>query len=623
MNVFFEEDGAFKAGIVLADNHTSLQVENQHGKRTKVKESAVLIRFDHIPLPQFMAEAQKVADDIDPAFLWECTGATEFGFDQLGREYFGREPHPAESAGLLLRLHATPTHFYKKGKGRYKAAPADALKAALASADRKKKQAELQATYAVQLARFEFPDELRSMLPQLLYQPDKGSVEFKALEQAAAQSHLSIAKLLEKSGALPSSRDYHLGRFLFEYFPRGTGFDRALTAQGPGQLELSPVEAFSIDDATTTEIDDAFSVTKLGNGNWQVGVHIAAPALGIAPDSALDREAAKRLSTVYFPGDKITMLPDAAIAKYTLSEGRECPALSMYLELTPELDIAAQRSVVELVRIAANVRHDDLEAQFNEQQLATGKVEHRFGEQLLVLWHLATKLERSRGKDEPAMARADYNFYVDGERISIVERRRGSPIDKVVSEMMILVNTEWGRQLAQNEIPALYRAQAAGKVKMSTVPAPHQGLGVPQYIWASSPLRRYADLVNQRQILSLIRNEVPAYPAGDERMLVILRDFELAYDAYAEFQRGMERYWCLRWLIQEKISLTGADVLREELVRIDRIPLVVRVPALPASAPGSRVELAVSNIDLLELTVHFEFKRPLERYGADSGVVVI
>ena len=612
MNVFFEEDGAFKAGTVLADNNTSLQVENQHGKRTKVKEAAVLIRFDHIPLSQFMTDAQKVWEGIDPAFLWECSGEIEFGFEQLGKEYFGREPKPAENAGLLLRLHSTPTHFYKKGKGRYKAAPADALKAALASVERKKKQAELQASYAGQLERFEFLEELRPMLAQLLYEPDKGTVEFKALEQAAATTHLSIPKLLEKSGALASSRDYHFGRFLYEYFPRGMAFDPALAAAAPGDLELSPVEAFSIDDAATTEIDDAFSVTKLGNGNWQVGVHIAAPALGIAPDSALDREAAKRLSTVYFPGDKITMLPEAAVAQYTLAEGRDCPALTMYVEVTPELEIVAHRSAVERVRIAANLRHDSLEAQFNEEQLALGRVDHRFGEPLLLLWRLAVKLERQRGKDEPAIARADYNFYVDDDRVSIVERRRGSPIDKVVSEMMILVNTEWGRQLAENEIPALYRAQASGKVKMSTVPAPHQGLGVAQYIWASSPLRRYADLVNQRQLLSLVRNEPPAYPPRDERLLVILRDFELAYDAYAEFQRGMERYWCLRWLIQEGVVVTGADVLREELVRIDRIPLVARVPSMPVAPPGSRVELALSDIDLLELSLHCEFKRPLD-----------
>ncbi|MEO8164478.1 MAG: ribonuclease catalytic domain-containing protein, partial [Betaproteobacteria bacterium] len=415
MNVFFEEDGAFKAGTVLADNHTSLQVENQHGKRTKVKEPAVLIRFDHIALSQFMADAQAIAADIDPAFLWECCGETEFGFEQLGRDYFGRDSKPAESAGLLMRLHSTPTHFYRKGKGRYKAAPADALKAALASVERKRKQAELQAHYAEQLSNFQFPEELRASLPQLLYRPDKGAVEFKALEQAAAQTHLSIPKLLEKSGALASSRDYHFGRFLFEYFPRGTDFDSALTVDAPGPLPSAAVEAFSIDDATTTEIDDAFSVVKLANGNWQVGVHIAAPALGIAPDSPLDREAAKRLSTIYFPGDKITMLPPDAITRYTLSEGHERPALTMYAEVTPQLEIAASRSAIELVRIAANLRHDVLEAQFNEQQLASGNIEHRFAGQLGLLWQLATKLEKQRGKAEPAMARADYNFYVDDD----------------------------------------------------------------------------------------------------------------------------------------------------------------------------------------------------------------
>lgn len=612
MNVFFEEDGAFRAGIVLADNNTSLQVENQHGKRTKVKESAVLIRFDHVPLAQFVAEAQKVSEDIDPAFLWECSGEGEFGFDQLGREYFGREPKPAENAGLLMRLHATPTHFYKKGKGRYKAAPADALKAALASIERKKKQAQMQAAYAEQLTRFEFPEELRPMLAQLLYDPDRNTVEFKALEQASAQTHLPIPKLLEKSGALASTREYHFGRFLYEYFPKGTDFDPLLAADSPGELELAVVEAFSIDDAATTEIDDAFSVTRLGNGNWQVGVHIAAPALGIAPGSALDREAAKRLSTVYFPGDKITMLPQATIAQYTLAEGQACAALTMYVEITPAFELAGQRSVVERVRIVANLRHDELEAQFNQAQLSAGKLDHRFGEELMVLWQLASKLERGRGKEDSVQTRADYNFYVEGEHVRIVERHRGSPIDKVVSELMILVNTEWGRLLGENGIPALYRAQAAGKVKMSTVPAPHQGLGVAQYIWASSPLRRYADLVNQRQLLALVRNEAPAYPPGDERLLVILRDFELAYEAYAEFQRGMERYWCLRWLIQEGVELTGADVLREELVRLDHIPFVTRVPALPSMAAGSRVELALSDIDLLDVSLRCEFRRALD-----------
>ncbi|HEV8259431.1 MAG TPA: RNB domain-containing ribonuclease, partial [Burkholderiales bacterium] len=190
MNVFFEENGGFKVGIVLADNNASLQVETLHGKRTKVKAAAVLIRFEHLALPQFMAEAHKVSEEIDPAFLWECCGEAEFSFEQLGAEYFGREPKAQESAGLLMRLHATPTHFYKKGKGRYKAAAPDALKSALASIERKQKQAAQQARYLEQLGRFELPEELRPMLKELLYRPDRNTIAFRALDQAAVQARL-------------------------------------------------------------------------------------------------------------------------------------------------------------------------------------------------------------------------------------------------------------------------------------------------------------------------------------------------------------------------------------------------------------------------------------------------
>src|SRR5450756_3171604 len=89
---------------------------------------------------------------------------------------------------------------------------------------------------------------------------------------------------------------------------------------------------------------------------------------------------------------------------------------------------------------------------------------------------------------------------------------------------------------------------------MSTVAAPHQGLGVAQYMWSSSPLRRYVDMVNQRQIIAMLRDEEPAYPKNDPALYTTMRDFDTMYGIYNEFQRSMERYWCLRWLQQEKIG---------------------------------------------------------------------
>src|SRR5688572_19588014 len=98
MNVFYEEEGALKVGAVLADNATSLQVEAPHGKRSKIKSSAVLFRFDESGIADFMSRAQAAADDLDLDFLWQCSTGEEFGYAELAREYYGRTPAPAEAA---------------------------------------------------------------------------------------------------------------------------------------------------------------------------------------------------------------------------------------------------------------------------------------------------------------------------------------------------------------------------------------------------------------------------------------------------------------------------------------------------------------------------------------------
>jgi exoribonuclease-2 len=608
MNVFYEEEGGFRVGSVLADQGTSLQVEAPHGKRSKIKAANVLLRFDG-PLATFMDDAQQLAQTLDVDFLWECAPQAEFSYQDLGSEYFGHAPAAVESAALLLRLHGAPMYFYRKGKGHYRPAPPEALKAALAGLERKRQQALLQARYLEQLGRFQLPAEFASHLTELLYRPDRNTVEVKALEQAASEAGLSTAHLLERCGAIPSSHDYHLNRFLLENFPHGVEPPAPSVLAPLPDLALAPVDAFSIDDVTTTEIDDAFSVHALAQGGWEIGVHIAAPALGIAPGSEVDEEAGRRLSTVYMPGSKITMLPELVVAQFTLAEGREVPAVSLYLDLAPDLRLRGTRTAVERVRIAANLRHDTLEQQFNEESIAESRQDFPFGAELKVLYDLASVLEGGRGRPEVARGvNMDYSFYVEGERVRIVQRRRGSPIDKVVSEMMIFVNSEWGRQLAEAGVPAIYRAQGNGKVRMSTVPGGHQGLGVAYYTWTSSPLRRYVDLINQRQLVALTRGEAPPYPPKSERLLTAMRDFEQAYEAYSEFQRMMERYWCLRWLLQEGVTTTTAEIMRENVAKIGDLPLIGRVHGLPPVNPGELVEVEVSGIDLLAIDFRAQYR---------------
>jgi exoribonuclease-2 len=610
MNVFYEEEGGFKVGAILADHDTSLQVEAPHGKRSKIKVSAVLLRFEQPALGAFMDAAQRSADVVDVDFLWQCCSPDEFSFDALGKEYFGHAPDALESAGLLFKLHGAPMYFYKRGKGRYKAAPADALKAALASVEKKRLQAEQKQRHVDELAAGRLPEAFQPLVSKLLYAPDKNSIEWKALDAACAELRLTPARLFVKCGALASPHDYHLNRFLFEYFPHGTGFGELPAIVAPADLPRADVKAFSIDDVTTTEIDDAFSVTPLADGKVRIGIHIAAPALGIAIGSPLDAIARARLSTVYFPGAKITMLPEPAIAAFTLSAGGECPALSLYAEVAADGTVFATHSRCERVPVAANLRHGELDEVFNADTLAAGDIAHEYGAELKRLWQFAERLQAERGKAdaEGELQRAEYNFYVDGDRVRIVERRRGTPVDKVVSELMIFANAEWGRRLAEAGQAAIYRVQTGGGARMTTVAAPHAGLGVAQYAWASSPLRRYVDLINQRQLLALLAGEPAPYQPGDEALLITLRDFELAYDAYAGFQRDMERYWCLRWLEQEQVHALDATVIRDNLVRFNRLPLVIRVPSLRDAVAGEQVRIAVSRIDPWELALHGDFE---------------
>ncbi len=613
MNVYYEEEGTFKVGSVLADNTTSLQVEAPHGKRSKVKSSAVLLRFDTPPLASFLAEAQRLADAMDIDFLWQCCGESEFDYAAIAQEYFGHPPAPVEAAAILSKLHGAPMYFYKKGRGRYRAAPAPALAAALASVARKAREAEQKAQYVAELRAFRLPAAFGPMLDALLFRPEKSGLEWKALEEAAALEKLAPARLIERCGGIPSSHDYHFRRFAFEHFPRGTGFGAIPDITVPGDLPLADATAYSIDDAETTEIDDAFSVAALPGGRFRVGIHIAAPALGAAPGSPVDLAARERLSTVYYPGGKLTMLPAQAIDAYTLGAGRDAPALSLYLDLDADLLVNGTSTRVERVRIAGNLRHDALDPVFNARTLANGAVDHAQRDELVTLWKLATRLERLRRGDLPEVEqRAEYVFRVDGERVTILPRARGTPVDKVVSELMIYANSEWGRLLAEAGVAAIYRVQGAGKVRMSTVPGGHEGLGVAQYVWSSSPLRRYVDLVNQRQIIALARGEAPPYPARDESLLSAMRDFEAAYEVYAEFQRNMERYWCLRWLLQEKVETAAATVIRDNLARFDALPMVVRVPSLPSLPPATPVMLSVSDIDLIECSVRCEFARRTE-----------
>lgn len=622
--VLFEESGAFRAASVQADQNTSLQVELPGGKRQKLKAAQILLRFKDPAPAQLLPAAEPLAADMDPAFLWECATDNEFSFSELAADYYGHTPSAIEATALLLAIQGAPLYFHRRGKGMFRRAPPDILKAALAGAEKKRLQAEAIERMVAQLVAGNLPTELANQVDALLVQPDRNRPEVKAFEAACEQTKESSAALLLRCGAFPDAYHWHFRRFAAERFPKGIGFPELPEPAVFGELPLADVQAVSIDDASTTEIDDALSVTRLPGIGWRFGIHIAAPGLGILPGSPHDAVARARLSTVYMPGHKITMLPDSLVERFTLAAGRACPAVSLYVSTSDDFEILNHESRVERVPIAANLRLHEIEPYMVADPLNAGKIpECAHGETLLTLWRFAAACAGRRGKASAQAGLHDYHYQIDGPlhdkstgaildpaacTVHIEARKRGSPVDMLVAELMILANATWGQLLADKGVPGLYRGQVAGKVRMTTNAMPHEGLGVACYAWSTSPLRRYADLVNQWQLIAVLSDKPAVFAPRSAELFAAMRDFDLTYAGYADFQRRMERYWCLRWLQQTGITQVAGTLMRNAPnVRVDDLPLVVQVPSAPELPPGSRIHLTLGQPDLLDLSVHSRF----------------
>lgn len=647
MYALFDDAGKFLAGRVMSEADSSVQIELDSGKRVKVKSANVLLRFDAPPPAALIASAQARAAEIDLDLAWEFAPDGEFSFVDLARDYFSAQAGPELQAAALFRLFEAPHYFRRAGKGQFKKAPEDIVKAALLGIERKRQQALQIEAWAAELVAGGCPAPIREQLYKILFKPDKNAPEYKAVVEAARKSQQAPLDLLKSAGAISSPYQFHWRRFLFDQFPKGHAFPALDAPAIQDTLPLAPVQAFSIDDSQTTEIDDALSVTGLGSGSIVLGIHIAAPALAFGPDSPLDKLARDRLSTVYMPGWKLTMLPDAVVQNYTLLEGRDCPAVSLYLTLDEAtLAVQATETRLERVPIAANLRHDQLDEVITEASLTGDAVaDYPFAAEMAFCFRLARHLkaarEQVRGKPE-LFNRPDYSFKLDrdpkatggdgepdgSETVRIGERRRGAPLDLIVAEAMILANSTWGGWLAELGVPGIYRSQASlapgVKVRMGIKPAPHAGMGVAQYTWATSPLRRYVDLVNQWQIIACARHGNTAALAApfkprDATLFSIISSFDGAYAAYNGFQQAIERYWTMRWLEQNGVSELDASVMKDGLVRADTLPLVFRVLGCEPLARGTHVRVRLTGLDLLTLEIHASLLARLEDTAAAPG----
>jgi exoribonuclease-2 len=670
MHLLHEEGGDIKIATLISGDVNSekeaLAVETLGGKRGKLKAKDVWLTFEHAQPSHILEDARTLAADIDLNFLWECAGASEFHFLDLAKEYFGESSDVTQKISLAIALQDAPIYFRRKGRGHFLRAPEEQLKAALLAVERKKLELAKQEQWESDLKQGKLPEEIASQVNALLFSPDKNTTAYKAVANACQGLKGGIAELFLKCGVLGSALAYHEGKFLKEHFPKGTGFQVQLQADEQAawdaalqKLPIAEVEAFSIDDATTTEIDDAFSVTAIHDEAlgelFKVGVHIAAPALAINRAGELDAIARQRLSTVYYPGGKITMLPDHVIDIFSLHAAKEQPetkplrpAVSLYVTVDSHgLPIAegeyAPVTKVERIPMGANLRLDDLEDLVTEEALTSAQQAQNipYQQELALLWRSAQQLHAKRqeqrvanglrsealGLPDPQALAKDFNFKVIEGVVEIVPRQRGSVMDSIVAEWMIFCNSTWGNQLATHGVPGIYRTQKGWgpqRTRMQTMPGPHEGLGVENYAWCTSPLRRYVDLVNQWQLIAMAQHGVTAklvvpFKPKDADLMAIAADFDGTYAAYADHQNQLERYWCLQYLKQQGFPWRGVvRHLKEGQARVEPIPLRLNVPELADQVRGARAEVEVIDIDPLALEASVRYLGLIESVGTED-----
>ncbi|MGA0711419.1 MAG: ribonuclease catalytic domain-containing protein [Burkholderiaceae bacterium] len=636
MHLMYEDSGKFAVGRILSQSEQAWQVEVGSGKRQKVKASHGLITFDDGPPQQWLAQAQALAQTVDLDLAWSCAPEDDFDFAWLARDYFGEQATTLEQAAALLALHAAPHYFRRGGKGRFRKASAEVLQQALAAiAKRQAEQVQID-EWTEALVQGQCPAPVAQDVAKLLFKPDKNGAAYKALAAASKRLQRSALDVLRDAGAIANAYAFHWQRLVLQHRPTGLHWPSLPELPAEGELGLATVHAFSIDDSQTTEIDDAFSLQGLGSGEVTLGIHIAAPALSVRPNDAWDNAIRERMSTLYVPGGKVTMMPEALVQRHTLCAGRATPALSLYLRFQEDtLELLGHETRCERVPISHNLRHDQLDDVLDDAFFAQpdGVVPNNHAAHADVAPWLdalrwmhrlaqASYAQRMLARGKPQrLNRPDFAFALTGqtealpngdEQVTITERQRGAPLDLIVAEAMILANNTWGQWLADLGVPGIYRSQASlapgVKVRMSTQALPHAGMGLSCYAWCTSPLRRYADLVNQWQLLACVEHGSTAALAApfkpkQAELLGLIGGFEAAYAGLQQWQSALERYWTLRWLQQQGVQQANGHVIGDNLVRLETLPLVLEVPHLDGVARGTHVQLALGEPDLVALSV--------------------
>jgi exoribonuclease-2 len=647
----FLDAGQLRVAYVRRQDHDRLHVVDPRGRNISVSGDRVVIVHRLAPEDEFPVIARQISDrvsalqsEVDVELLWQSLGGSQREMEpaELAELFFAENTSEATSA--VFRALSEDDLFFKRKGSQFLARTAEQVSTELMRRQRQREREEfrLRATSIItQLVKRKQGASLEEAEPiveriQNWLRYRTGDEVGTLLEEIAgpAKAPGAAYDILVRAGKIDPSLDRFLvmagiepefSRQLIDAAERLSPYVHP--QPGGSEPALSPVAredyreslAVTIDDEDTREVDDALSIAQQ-NGEIVIGIHIADVSAFVQKGDLLDAEAARRSSTIYLPAVTVRMFPERLSTDLvSLNSGVSRPAYTVEVRFDQHGNRLGYRIALTTVRVQKRLSYDEA-----DQALEAGD------QYLQILHGIARQLHDARAaRGAITFRRPELKIRVKGEAIEIKKINPNSPARFIVSEMMILANALSADFASVNALPVIYRTQEPREAlaveatpsvealaferlrktfkrsRLSLTPALHSGLGLTAYTQVSSPIRRYADLVTQRQFTALLRDI--SIPHARDELLQILAAAETAEQEIRAIEDRSTNYWLLQYLSRYKKQQPLPAVVLDARGNIELEDFYLRAKVTPASKlrPGERVEVQIESIDSANAEVRF------------------
>ncbi|MBL4889468.1 MAG: RNB domain-containing ribonuclease [Candidatus Lindowbacteria bacterium] len=592
----YQEKDKFRFAFVTGGGASKLQGVDSNGRQIALSSKKIMVLHDSYSgdrsgLSEFATSAEDqirtYSEDFDTELLWSTVGDNQdtLSARELAVLYFG-EANSFHESTVMRTLSSDPVYFKRDGN-RFQAREKELVEKIKLKKRREKENAERDAA-ELEWLKFvmespatvspEGHDELVQLVEDFLRREERNRATTLLPRVSDSEPSRETAfEILKKLGILAEDASFLLVtndiQEVFSEEALSVAQEIEAYKGDSSRFVVAGCETIAIDDEETREVDDAISIQQIPEG-WRVGIHITDVSSFFTKDNILDKEALHRSTTLYLPTGFIPMLPDAVSSGVaTLTTGGERPVISTFVKFDEEgtiLGSEIKRSEITLTRRMTYKAVDEL---LNSADVP-------------MTWQALEKITRKLTSDRLAdgavvFERIEMKVRVKGEEIQVTAIENDSRSRKIVSEMMILANTVTAEFADVNEIPVIFRVQdppsvPSGKVidapedivkfmkpaRLSQIAQPHSGLGLKSYLQSTSPIRRYGDLVLQRQITAFLSGMDFEYKS--QELFEVLAAAEDSEKRAKSVERELTRYWLIKYMDKyHREDVLDAQVLRK------------------------------------------------------------